>query len=158
MFGKSFLTTHGDLLMDIIVLSLLIIIPAMVVSIRQIQIHKNYKKHKNIQLGLYWTLVIVIMFFEYDLQSKGGIWEMTKDSYYAGTDLLKYTVYVHLFFAFTTAFLWTLTVPFSLYIYREKLAPNKFSKFHKTIGWIDVIFMTGTGITGTWLYYVGFYI
>lgn len=156
MFGKSLLTTHGDLLMDFVVLSMVIILPALFISIHRLRKYKNYKKHRNIQVGLYLTLLIAIIAFEYDLKMQGGIWEMTKYSPYAGTDYLKYTVYIHLFFSFSTAFLWTLTIPASFYIYRHRLGPNRYSKIHKTIGWIGLIFMLGTGLTGSWLYYIGF--
>jgi putative membrane protein len=154
MFGNSFLTARGDLLMDGIVLSLVAIVPTLIYSWKLAR-DKKYLRHKNTQIVVFVVLLVAVLLFEYDLKSQGGIWEMTKESRFAGSAFLANTVYIHLFFSFSTAFFWVILVPLSLYWYRKELRPNKHSRVHKVLGKLTMVLTLGTGITGTFLYFIG---
>jgi hypothetical protein len=74
---KSFMGSRADALMDIVILSLLIIIPIIYYSYKEVKT-KHYKVHKRTQVWLVIVLGIVVYIFEMDLKNQGGIFEMVK--------------------------------------------------------------------------------
>jgi hypothetical protein len=105
--------------------------------------------------GLYALLFVVVLLFEADLQAKGGIFELTKDSAYAGTALLNGSVWVHTSFSFSTSILWTGLVASSLWKLRPP-RPGPNTRLHRILGKVSMAVMAATCITGLELYIVGF--
>ena len=73
--------------MDLIIISLVIIIPIVIYSWNAVR-KVEFKKHKNIQIILFVILVIVVSLFELDMKAHGDIFEMVKGSRYENTTFM----------------------------------------------------------------------
>lgn len=155
MLGKGFLGTRADWLMDLVLVALIVVIPAIVVSWRKAR-QRQYQKHKNIQFWLAVTLGITVLLFELDIRLAGGTGALTKHSAYAGTWLLTISFYVHLLIAVSTAILWATLIIISFRRFDKPPRPNHFSRQHKRWGRIAMILMILTGLTGIEIYILGF--
>jgi putative membrane protein len=155
MLPAGFLGTRGDILMDLVVLSFFLILPALVFSWRRVRQHQ-YALHRKTQLILGITLGITVLLFEVDLKVSGGIFELTRDSAYAGTTLLNLLIYSHTLVAIVTTFIWILLIIFSLKRFDNPPTPNAFSGKHRFWGRTGMITMILTGISSFPLYYYGF--
>jgi uncharacterized membrane protein len=154
MIPPGFLGTEADLLIDIVVCSLAAILPTMGYAVYLVR-QGRYVAHRNVMAGLYALLFVVVLLFEADLQAKGGIFELTKDSAYAGTALLNGSVWVHTSFSFSTSILWTGLVASSLWKLRPP-RPGPNTRLHRILGKVSMAVMAATCITGLELYIVGF--
>ena len=155
-FPPSIFGARCDVLMDIVVVSMLIILPLLFYSFKKVRNERNYRLHKNIQLGMFIILFFVILLFEYDMKQNGGIFEMVKGSGYDGTFFLDFMIYFHTFLSITTSLIWTVLIIVSLYKFGKNPKPGKFSKTHKIWGRIGMLDMALTCITGLILYVFGF--
>lgn len=153
MIGGLFPNT--DILIDIVNASFIVIVPVLIYSWAKVR-KGEYGLHKKIQLTLFAVLFIAVILFEVDLKMRGGIFEMVKDSQFAGTAFLNGLIWFHMFVSITTSFIWIGLVVFSLWKFASPPVPNKFSGIHKFFGKIGMIDMILTGITGVMLYVTGF--
>jgi len=156
MLGKSFLTARGDLLLDLIILSLLIVVPTLLYSVKLAR-QRRFIAHRNLQVVLFIVLFVAIVLFEIDLKSQGGVWEMTKGSRFANSNFLTFVIYFHLMFSFSMAFLWLTIIPLSLWKYRTGFNQGKFNRIHSLAGKITIPVTIMAGLTGTALYFIGFH-
>ena len=154
MIPPGFLGTEADLLIDVVVCSLAAILPIMGYALYLVR-QGRYEAHRNVMAGLYALLFVVVLLFEADLQAKGGIFELTKDSAFAGTTLLNASVWVHTSFSFSTSILWTGLVVSALWKLRPP-RPGPSTRWHRLFGKIAMAVMAATCITGLELYIVGF--
>ena len=99
MFPPSFLGARSDALMDVVILSLVLIVPVILYSWRIVR-DRQYQRHKTIQVSMFIILLVVVSLFEYDLRLQGGIFEMVKGSRYEGITFLTVSVYFHTFWPF----------------------------------------------------------
>ncbi len=72
-FPPSIFEARCDVLMDIVVISMLIILPLLWFSVKKVKHEHKYKVHKNIQLTMFIILFFVVILFEYDMKQNGGI-------------------------------------------------------------------------------------
>lgn len=151
----GFLGTRGDILMDLVILSFLFILPAMLASWRLAR-KRQYVQHKRWQLSLFAVLLIAVLLFELDLKLSGGIFALTAESRYAGTALLNSIIYGHTAVAIAAALLWIAQVALSLMKFGSPPAPNSFSSTHRALGRAGMLTMTLTGISAFPLYILGF--
>lgn len=151
MFGA-----RCDILMDIVVISMVIILPLLWYSYKKVKVDHAYKLHKNIQLTMFIILFFVVILFEYDMKQNGGIFEMVKGSAYEGTFFLNFMIYFHTFLSITTSLIWIFLVIASLIKFGKNPKPGKFSKTHRLWGKIGMWDMALTCITGLILYVFGF--
>jgi len=156
MLEQGPLGTRADWLMDLVIISLVVIIPVILLSWSKAR-HREYKTHKNIQVWLTGILTVVVLLFELDLRLAGGMEVLTEGSRYFGTTFLNVSTYIHLFFSVSTAIIWLVLIAFSLRRF-SKFAQTKewFGKQHKFWGKIGMIWMIMTGLTGLELYIIGF--
>ncbi len=154
MYPPSPFGTRSDLLIDLVVLSLVVVVPVMAISYGKAR-QKAWLFHRNLMVGLSAVLAVAVTLFELDLKAHGGIFEMTRESRYAGTDFLYASIYVHTFFSISTAMVWLSLILLSLRRFSSPPRPNEFSKMHRLWGRIAMIDMLLTGITGVELYVVG---
>lgn len=156
MLGKGFLGTRADWLMDLVIVSLVVIVPVILYS-WGIARKRNYLGHKRIQVWLTAILTVVVLLFEVDIRLAGGMAALFKGSRFANTALLDGTTYVHLFFSVTTSIIWIALIILSLRRFDHPPRPNKaFSATHKFWGKIGMVWMIMTGVTGLGLYILGF--
>lgn len=105
-FPPSIFGARCDVLMDIVVVSMIIILPLLWYSFKKVKVERNYKLHKNIQLIMFIILFFVVLLFEYDMKQNGGIFEMVKGSSYEGTFFLNFMIYFHTLLSITTSLIW----------------------------------------------------
>lgn len=146
---------NTDILIDIVNASFIIIVPTLLFSWAKVR-NGEYSTHKKVQLLLFAVLFVAVILFEMDLRQRGGIFEMVKDSRFAGTSFLNGLIWFHMFVSITTSLIWIGLVAFSLWKFPSPPAPNKFSGVHKFFGKIGMIDMILTGVTGVMLYVLGF--
>lgn len=155
-FPPSIFGARCDILMDIVVVSMAVILPLLWYSYKKVRFERNYKRHKNIQLGMFIILFFVVLLFEYDMKQNGGIFEMVKGSGYEGTFFLNFMIYFHTFLSITTSLIWIVLIVVSLKKFGNNPKPGKFSKTHKLWGRIGMWDMARTCISGLILYVFGF--
>lgn len=155
-FPPSMFGARCDILMDIVVVSMIIILPLLWFSYKKVKVEYNYKLHKRIQLIMFIILFFVVLLFEYDMKQNGGIFEMVKGSAYEGTFFLTFMIYFHTFLSITTSLIWIILIIASLVKFGKNPRPGKFSKTHKLWGTIGMWDMALTCITGLILYIFGF--
>lgn len=146
---------NTDILIDIVNFSFIVIVPALIYSWAQAR-KGEYSFHKKIQLTLFAVLFVAVILFEVDLRMRGGIFEMVKDSRFAGTAFLNGLIWFHMLTSITTSFIWIGLIGMSLRKFASLPVPNNFSRIHKSWGKLGMIDMILTGITGVMLYVLGF--
>src|SRR5690349_1711982 len=107
--GKGFLGTPASLMLDVVVCSLVIVVPVLLWSIWLVKWRRNYLAHKRVQILLFTAIFTVVVLFEADMRLSGGFWKMAKDSPYAQTAFLHWLLGVHLFFSISNVLLWIVT-------------------------------------------------
>lgn len=155
-FPPSIFGARCDVLMDIVILSMLIILPLLWYAVNKAKVQQQYKAHKHIQVTMFIILFFVVLLFEYDMKQHGGIFEMVKGSAYEGTFFLNFMIYFHTFLSITTSLIWAILIVLSLMKFGKNPKPGKFSKAHKIWGTIGAWDMALTCITGLILYVFGF--
>jgi len=157
MFPPSFLGARSDALIDIVILSLVIIVPIILYSWRAVRA-RRYARHKRIQVTLCIVLFLVVALFEYDLRLQGGIFAMVKGSRFEGTTFLNGSIYLHTLLAITTSIIWVWLTIASWLKFPTPPRPARFSKTHQLWGKVGMVDMILTGVTGLQLYIFGFYL
>lgn len=155
LLPPGFLGSRGDILMDVVVLSFALILPALIYSWRQAR-GKNYSVHKGWQISIFSLLVVAVSLFEADMVLSGGIFVLTADSAYSGSLFFNTLIYTHMLFAIVSALLWIALITVSLRSFDNPPKPNKFSKTHRFWGRIAMVTMMLSGATSLPVYYVGF--
>jgi len=154
--AEGFLGTPASLMLDIVVISLILVVPTMLLSIYIVKKLKNYALHRIIQLTLGAVLAVVVALFEIDMRLQGGFEELAKDSAYFDTHFLWVLLGIHLSFAVSTVFLWATTIVLALKRFPNPPRPGAFSPTHKVMAWFAVADMVATAVTGLMVYYFGF--
>lgn len=155
MIREGILGSRADLVMDVVMLSLLIILPLMLYSYRLVR-RGEYARHRLWQIRLGVVLALAIVLFEVDMQLAGGISEMAKGGSYYNTSLLDTILYIHLFFSVTTPVLWSWLLLTSLKRFANPPRVNDFSQRHRFWGRLAMLDMIMTAITGYVLYWFAF--
>lgn len=155
MLPQGFLGTRADVLMDIVIVSLVVIVPALVWS-RALARSGRYAAHKRLMLWLAGVLGVAVALFEADMRLSGGIFELTKGSRFAGTTFLNASIYIHTLLSISTSLIWIVLIAWSLKRFSKPPAPGAFSHRHKQLGRLGMLGMALTGITGVELYVIGF--
>lgn len=154
--GSGFLGTPASIMLDVVVCSLALVVPALLWSVYLARIRRAYLLHKRVQLVLGVVLLVVVVLFEVDMRMQGGFWEMAKESAYYQTAFLRNLLGVHLFFSISTVMLWAVTYATALKFFPSPPRPNSFSPKHRIMAWIAVVDMVATVVTGLMVYYYGF--
>ncbi len=155
MLPRGFLGTRADVLMDVVIVSLAVILPMLLMSLRMAR-RRRWEAHRTTQVALASGLGVVVLLFETDLRLSGGIFELTKDSSLTGTLVLNASIYVHTLLAISTTIVWIALIALSLRRFGRPPKPNPFSRSHRRWGRVGMIAMALTAITGLELYVVGF--
>ena len=152
---SGFLGTDADLLMDLVVVSFVVLVPALLWSWGRARA-EAYAVHKKTQLTLAGVLAVAVTLFEIDIRMQGGLAEMTKGSAFAGTPLLVGSLWFHVALATATTLLWIWLLWASLRRFPKPPAPAEFSATHRFWGRVGMVAMLLTGVTGIELYVLGF--
>jgi putative membrane protein len=151
----GFLGTRADLLLDLVIVSLVVVVPLLLVSWSKAR-QRQYSAHKTFQITLLAVLTVAVGAFEANMSSLGGIFAATSASQYAGTTLLNGWIWFHTACAILTTLLWFGLLIASLRRFPKPPAPNGFSSTHRVLGRIGMIMMALTGLTSIPVYVYGF--
>ncbi|MDB4439431.1 DUF420 domain-containing protein [Planctomicrobium sp.] len=163
MMSHGFLGYDASFMLDFVVTALVLIVPVLLYSLYVIKFQRNFVLHRNLQIGLGIVLLVAVTAFEVDTQWAHGGWEnivnknpesprLSGDAYQHARQVL----WIHLVFAVTTPFLWAATLIYALKRFPNPPQPGDHSKLHKTLGWLSVIDIVLTSVTGLWFYYTAF--
>jgi putative membrane protein len=155
MLPQGFLGTRGDVLMDLVVLSFVVILPVLAISWRAAR-RRDYRRHRLIQISLVTVLAIAVGLFEVDLKLSGGIFELTRESSYAGTGLLNGLIFGHTMVAVGSVLVWVPLIILSLRRFPNPPVSNAFGPTHRLWGRTGMLLMMTSGMSAIPLYYVGF--
>lgn len=155
----GFLGTRASLMLDVIVVTMLVILPILGWSIYQVKYRRSYSLHKTIQLSLAASLFTAVVMFELDMRINGWRHRASPSPYYGTADewgLVQSSLAVHLVFAISTVILWAYVIVMALLRFPSPPVPNYHSRRH--IFWarlaaIDLVF---TALTGWVFYYLAF--
>lgn len=147
-------------MLDFVVTALVLIVPALLVSLYLVRVRRSYVSHRNLQLVLAGVLLVAVIAFEIDIRLHGG-WETivgrrTPALSVEQLETVKQTLYVHLVFAISTPLLWGTTIVLAMKRMPKPPAPCEHSRLHKTLGWLSVIDLVLTSATGLLFYYRAF--
>jgi putative membrane protein len=94
--------------------------------------------------------------FEVDLKLSGGIFELTRESSYAGTGLLNGLIFGHTMVAVGSVLVWVPLIILSLRRFPNPPVSNAFGPTHRLWGRTGMLLMMTSGMSAIPLYYVGF--
>ena len=69
MGWDGFLGSRGSLMLDVVVLAMLVVLPAMAVSISLVRFHRRYNLHKWLQTVLGILLLLTVLAFEIEVRT-----------------------------------------------------------------------------------------
>jgi uncharacterized membrane protein YozB (DUF420 family) len=159
-FGvDGFLGTRASLMLDVVALAMLVVVPALAVSVYLVMFRRAYTWHKRIQLTLGLALLVTVVAFEADMRL-GGWRHRAEDSPFAGvdgaTDWVSVSLGIHLCFAITAALLWIVVITRALRNFPSPATPSAHSSWHRRFGMAAAIDMVCTAVTGWIFYYLAF--
>jgi hypothetical protein len=158
--NDGFLGYRASLMLDLVVCALAIVIPTLLASLYAVKIRRNYTLHKRLQITLGVVLLMTVGLFEFDMRLHGGIVGILakRSRPLSPAELASFyrLLYVHLFFAISTVFLWGTTLSLALRRMPAPPGPCSHSSLHKLLGWLSVVDITSTSVTGLLVYYFGF--
>jgi putative membrane protein len=152
------LGTRGSLMLDLVAIGMMLIVPSMFASIYLVRTQR-YAIHKNLQMAIAITLLIVLVAFEIEMrvvgwQDRAAASPLAKAG--AWNDPIEWTLIVHLAFAIPTFFLWIIVISGALRRFSKPPQPNQYSVHHRTWGRWAALGMTLTAVTGLVFYYMAF--
>jgi uncharacterized membrane protein YozB (DUF420 family) len=158
----GFLGTRGSFMLDLVFLAMFVVVPLMLFSIHLVRTKKNYELHKKIQLTLGVVLLATVTLFEIDMRING--WEArAEESPYleiaadgSKSGLVQIVLWIHLFFAVTTALLWAVVIVRAWRNFPSPVVPNQHSHWHRRWAKIAAIDMISTSVTGWTFYWLAF--
>ncbi len=147
-------------MIDVIVVAMVLVLLALAWSLYSVKYRKKYDRHKVIQLCLAGGLLILLVFFEIDIQFVEN-WRERADlsPYYdadTGSGLVIYALWIHLLFATTTLALWLLVILRALNQFPNPPRPNHHSADHTRWGTVAAIVMVLTAASGWVFYFLAF--
>ena len=155
----GFLGFRGSLMLDVVFLTMFAVLPALAVSIYLVK-QRRYELHKKLQLTLGMVLLVAVVAFEIDIRLHDWTERAIPSKYFspdakwscpAGIALI-----IHLFFAVPTTLLWAIVTIQALRKFARPPQPGTHSPSHKFWGWLAVVEMAGTAVTGWVFYYLAF--
>jgi uncharacterized membrane protein YozB (DUF420 family) len=151
---------RAPFMIDVIALAMVFVLAALSWSLFSVKHRKQYHRHKRIQLSLASSLLVLLVFFEVDIQYFENWRERAALSPFyhraTGTGLVMYSLWVHLFFATTTLALWFTIIFKALNQFPNPPRPTRHSDFHARWGRLAAIDMVLTAVTGWTFYYLAF--
>lgn len=156
----GFLGTRASFMLDVVFLAMFAIVPLVAFNIWLAHSRKAYQRHKRLQVATGLLLLVAVALFELDMRINGWRHRAETSPYYGHGEsmgLVFPVLYVHLFFAVTTAVLWILVIARGLRSYPDPPVPGPHSAWHRRWGRIaawDLVLTSATGWIFYWLAFV----
>ena len=159
--SQGFLGYHATFMLDVVVCALVLLVPALAVSIYLVKVRRQYAWHRRLQLTLGAVLLLTVAAFEVDVQFVHHGWQnIVKDARpdmaAESLDFARKVLYVHLVFAISTPLLWIVTISLALAKFGNPPFPSRHSPVHKFLGWCSASDLALTSATGLLFYYFAF--
>lgn len=151
---NGFLGTRASIMLDIVFLAMFAVVPVMAWSINLAK-RGQYQLHKTVQLALGVVLLVAVLLFELDMRFVTD-WTVRAQPSPHYDSLVYPSLYVHLFFAIPTTFIWIYVIAMALRKFASPPRPNEYSAAHRRWGKIAAIEMFMTALTGWIFYYLAF--
>jgi len=154
----GFLGTRASLMLDVVFLTMFAVTPLMAWSIYLVKFRQpgeTYKCewHKRLQLALAAVLLVAVTAFEIDMRFVTKDWRsLAEASPYYASNIVDYSLWIHLCFAVPTPLLWIFVIVRALQKFPQPVTPSEYSLRHMLWGKIAAISMFMTAITG-WVFY-----
>ena len=150
----GFLGTRASLMLDVVTVAMVVILPALAVSIFLVRYRKRYLLHKRLQIALSAVLFTAVTLFELDMRINGWRLRAAASPYYSddGAGLVSKILSVHLVFAISTAALWAAVLVQALLKFPRPPAPSLHSRRHVIWGRLAALDLVLTAVTG-WVFY-----
>jgi putative membrane protein len=151
----GFLGTRASLMLDVVFLAMFLIVPTLAVSIYLVKVRRRYRAHKNLQLTIATVLLAAVTLFEIDMRINGWRDRAEPSPYFdssAPAGLGDYALWIHLFFAVSTAVLWIAVTWRALRRFPDPPQPSDHSAEHKFWAWLAALDLAATSFTG-WIFY-----
>jgi len=146
----GFLSTRASLMLDVVFLAMFAVVPVLGISVYLVKYRRLYALHKRIQLMLAAVLLVAVAAFEIDMRINGWRERAELSPYYGGW--VDYSLWIHLFFAVTTAVLWIVVTFRALRNFPNPPTPAAHSEQHLRWAKLAAIDMGMTALTG-WIFY-----
>jgi len=150
---SGFLGTDAPFMMDVVMVALLVINPALFWSIQQAKRGK-IQLHRKIQIALSLILLVAVVLFELEIRMANGIVNIIGAERF--TTLFQTTLYIHIFFSVTTSIIWAVVCIKAVKLYTPNGFPEHYINKHKRWGMIGALDLLLTTLTGFFVYYLGF--
>ena len=151
----GFLGTRASLMLDVVALAMVVVLPVLGISIYLVKYRRRYGLHKRIQLTLGAALLITVVLFEADMRINGWLHRAAASPYGAqegSIDWVSTALYIHLFFAITSALLWVVVIFRALRNFPSPPQPGAHSAWHRRFARLAAIDIVCTSVTG-WVFY-----
>ena len=153
--GQGFLPFRASFVLDFIFVAMFAICIVLIVSIFLVR-GKGFGSHRKIQLGLSVLLLVAIIIFEVDIRFFSDWRSMATPSRFYKSGAVDMMLWIHLFFAIPTPFVWGWVVYRAIKRFPTPPQPNEHSPEHKFWGWVATVMMFATAITGCTFYWMAF--
>jgi uncharacterized membrane protein YozB (DUF420 family) len=142
-------------IIDVVNASFLIFTPVLLWSWSRAR-RGAYTSHRNAQVIIFVVLLVVVILFELELRSLGGVFKAVEQSRFAAAAWLNGLIYFHTVCAVSTSLLWIALVVVSSLKFPRPPRPNAFSGWHILLGRAGMAGMLLSAVTGVILYFAGF--
>lgn len=154
--NAGFLPTRGSFMLDFLFLALFGLVILMGISIWLVRSRRQYALHKRIQVLLAVVLLVTVVAFEVDVRFVTDWRVLAAASPYYDSGLVDWALGVHLVFAIPTPLVWIFTIVQAMRKMPDPPAPGAYSSRHRNWGWMSVILLNLTAVTGWCFYLVAF--
>lgn len=160
MLTRGFLGYQTSFMLDFVVVALVIVVPLMIWSLVEVKA-RRFENHRKLQMLLALILLVAVTLFEVDLQWIQGGWRNIVDRHEPplSTEVIGRSTWllrIHLVFAISTPILWVVTLIGALRNYAKPAQPSAYSTTHKRLGWLSMIDLVLTSVTGVIFYVATF--
>jgi putative membrane protein len=154
MFPRGFLGTRSDLLMDIVLVAVTAV-PFLMLYAFRLTKHREFTKHRNIQVLLVSVVFTAVVLFEIDIRASGGAKAFLGSGPLSGTTFLRVFLTVHVLVALLSFTGWLALAVASWKKFAHAL-PGRFSMDHRRYGKLIFSGAVFTAASGAALYVMSF--
>lgn len=151
LLASGFLPARGSFTLDAIVCAMTVVLLALGGSVYLVRYRRLYRVHRLIQITLCIVLVVAIAAFEVDVRFFTDWRAAASLSPYYESGWVDRMLIVHLMFAIPTPLVWGFAIVQALRHF-PGARPGPYGQRHRLWGWIAVLMMTATAVTG-WIFY-----
>jgi putative membrane protein len=154
MFEIGFLGTRAPLFMDIIVI-IVALLPFLISLNIWLAVKKRFNLHRILQIVLFLITLVVLVYFEYGMQSTGGFEFYIKESSIDSNLAFIFLIF-HIIIAFVMLIMWFSLLKFAGADNKRRALPGMYSRDHKASGRRVAFMILLTSITGIIVYWILF--